>query len=264
MRAHRAVDEDAAEGELAEPGGDNGLARYAGQIPVAGFGAAGQEKLKRATVLVTRVGGIGSAVAATLAAAGVGRLVLAQGGVVRRSDLNRNLLAGVAWLGKNRTSCAANTLQEINPHVEILTTRENPARGNVAKLVGEVDVVVDATQLFEERFLLNAEVVRQRKPMIECAASEFEGQLTTILPGQSPCLRCLYEEPPPDANRQPPTFGAVTTTVGGLAAVEVIKLLTGLGQPLAGRLLAFDLREMRFRTCAIRRDPRCPVCATAG
>jgi molybdopterin/thiamine biosynthesis adenylyltransferase len=127
-------------------------------------------------------------------------------------------------------------------------------------LVCYADVVADCAPLFEERFLMNREAVRQGKPMVECAMYELEAQITSIVPGLTPCLACVYPEPPADWRRQFPVFGAVSGMVGCLGAMEVIKLLTGLGQPLLGRLLTCDLRTMAFCSVKTMRRSNCPVC----
>jgi molybdopterin/thiamine biosynthesis adenylyltransferase len=239
---------------------DDEQAIYEWQMWVPGFGAAGQEKLKGASVLVSRVGGVGGMVAYQLAAAGVGRLVLAHAGAVRPSDLNRQLLMTHDWLGRPRIESAARRLRELNPRLEIEAVPENVTEANAERLVRGADLIVDAAPLFQERFLLNHEAVRQRKPMVECAMYELEAQLTTIMPGQTPCLACLYPGQPPAWNRQFPVFGAVAGTVACLGAVEAIKVLAGLGQPLLGQMLAFDLRDMVFRKVSLRRNPDCAIC----
>jgi molybdopterin/thiamine biosynthesis adenylyltransferase len=233
---------------------------YEWQMWVPGFGEAGQRKLKAATVLISRVGGLGGAVAYELAAAGVGRLILAHGGNLKPGDLNRQLLMTHDWLGKPRIESAARRLKELNPRLEIVAVGENISESNAARLVGQADVVVDAAPLFEERYLLNREAVRQGKPMVECAMYEMTAQVTTIIPGKTPCLACLCPEKPPDWRRQFPVFGAVSGVAGCLGAVEVIKLLSGLGEPLAGRMLQCDLRTMRLQTVQVRRAPDCPIC----
>ncbi len=235
---------------------------YDWQIPVAGFGEEGQRKLKAASVLISRCGGLGGAVAYQLAAAGVGRLVLAHAGNVKPSDLNRQLLMTHDWIGKPRVESAARRLRELNPHLEILAVPENVSEGNAARLVSEAGLIVDCAPLFEERYQLNREAVRQRRPMIECAVYELEMQLTTIVPGETPCLRCVYPEPSPMWTRRFPVFGAVSGAVGGLAAMEAIKVLAGFGKPLLGEMLACDLRDMTVRKFRLRRDPTCPECAS--
>ncbi len=240
---------------------DADRARYEWQLWVPGFGEAGQERLKGSAVLVTRVGGLGGIVAYQLAAAGIGKLILAHAGNVRPSDLNRQLLMTHDWLGKPRIESARRRLLDLRPDLELIARNENVSSHNVAALAAEADLIVDCAPLFEERLLLNRAAVRQGKPMVECAMYELEGTLTTILPGTTPCLACLTPTPPPGWKREFPVFGAVSGAIGCLAAMEAIKVLTGLGEPLAGRLLACDLREMTFRVRPIVRRPDCPVCA---
>ena len=239
---------------------DDERTRYEWQLWVRDFGEEGQRRLKNATVLVSRIGGVGGSAAMQLAAAGVGRLILAHAGLVRLNDLNRQLLMTTAGIGQPRIASAARRLRELNPHVEIETVAENVNDSNAAELVRRCDVVVSAAPLFAERLLMNREAVHQRKPLVDSAMYELEGRLTTIVPGRSPCLSCLYPEPPPNWKREFPVFAAVSSTVGSLAAMEVIKLIAGVGEPLVGRLLTFDLRDMTFRTVPIARQLDCPVC----
>ena len=239
---------------------DEERAIYEWQTWVPDFGEGGQERLKGATVLVSRVGGLGSVVAYELAAAGVGRLVLAHAGDVKPSDLNRQLLMTHEQIGKSRIESAERRLHEFNPRLEIVPVTENVSEENVERLVSEADVVVDCAPLFEERFLMNREVVRQSKPMVECAMYELQAQLTTILPGETPCLACLFPEAPPAWQREFPVFGAVSGAVGCLAAMEAIKLLAGIGEPLSNELLTMDLRTMAFRKHRVSRRAGCAVC----
>jgi molybdopterin/thiamine biosynthesis adenylyltransferase len=233
---------------------------YEWQIWVAGFGEEGQRRLKSASVLISRCGGVGGAVALELAAAGVGKLILAHAGNLKPSDLNRQILMTHDWLGRPRVECAAQRLHALNPRLEVVAVAENISETNVARLVGQADLVADCAPRFEERFLMNREAVFQGKPMVECAVYELEAHLTSIVPGATPCLACLWPEPPTDWKREFPIFGAVAGTVGCLAAMEAIKLLTGLGEPLRNRLLTCDLRTVSFRTVRTARRPGCPVC----
>ncbi len=239
---------------------DEERAAYEWQLDVPGFGEAGQKKLKDATVLVSRVGGLGSVVAYELAAAGIGRLILAHAGDINPSDLNRQLLMTHDALGTSRVQSAERRLKELNPRLVIDAVPENISAANAARLVGEADVVVDCAPLFEERFAMNREAVAQGKPLVECAMYELQAQITTVLPGKTPCLACLHPEAPPAWKRRFPVFGAVSGTVGCLGAMEAIKVLSGLGEPLAGRLLTMDLRDMQFRVMTIKRRSDCPVC----
>lgn len=233
---------------------------YEWQMWVPGFGDKGQRKLKGASVLISRVGGLGGMVAHQLAAAGVGRLVLAHAGSLKPSDLNRQLLQRHDRIGQPRIETIVHRLRELNPRLDIIGVAENVSETNADRLVAQADIVVDAAPLFEERYALNAAIIAANKPMVECAMYSFEAHVTTILPGQTACLRCLYPEKPPHWKREFPVIGAVSGTAGSLGAVEVIKLITGLGKPLAGALLVMDLGSMHFRRLRTKRQPDCPTC----
>jgi molybdopterin/thiamine biosynthesis adenylyltransferase len=235
--------------------------RYEWQIPVAGFGETGQAKLKAASVLISRCGGLGGVVACELAAAGVGRLILAHGGQVKLSDLNRQILMTHAGIGKPRIESVVQRLREFNPRIELVGEPDNVNESNAERLAEQADVIIDCAPLFEERYLMNQQAVRLRKPMVECAVFELEAHLTTIVPGQTPCLRCLYPEQSPVWTRKFPVFGAVSGAVGCLAAMEAIKLIAGFGSPLLGQLLVCDLRDMNFHKYCIQRNPHCPECS---
>lgn len=239
---------------------DEERAVYEWQIWVSDFGEAGQQRLKNSSVLVSRVGGLGGVVAYELAAAGVGKLVLAHAGNIKPSDLNRQLLMTHEGIGKSRIQSAAKRLKELNPRLNVVPIAENINDTNIAGMVEQVDLIVDCAPLFSERYAMNREAVRQCKPLIECAMYDLEIHLTTILPGLTPCLKCLYPKDPPAWQREFPVFGAVSGTVGCLAAMEAIKVLAGFGEPLAGQLLTMDLRDMRLRKHTIHRDPQCELC----
>lgn len=246
--------------ERRDPLSDTERAVYEWQLWTPGFGEEGQERLKAARVLVSRVGGLGSVVALELAAAGVGTLVLAHGGNIKPSDLNRQLLMTHDALGTPRIDSIERRLKELNPRLNAVCIGENVSEENVDALVAEVDLVVDCAPLFSERLAMNRAAVAQGKPMIECAMYELQAHLTTILPGRTPCLACLTPEEPPGWKREFPVFGAVSGSVGCLAAMEAIKVISGLGEPLAGRLLSYDLRDVRMHEFAVERNPDCVVC----
>lgn len=239
---------------------DEQRAIYEWQMWVPGFGERGQERLNGASVLISRVGGLGSVVAYELAAAGVGRLVLAHAGVIKPSDMNRQLLMTHDAIGSPRIDSARRRLLELNPRLDIVAVPENVSDSNAEALVGQVDLVVDCAPLFEERLAMNRQAVEQGKPMVECAMYELEAQITTIVPGRTACLACLFPTAPPDWKREFPVFGAVSGTVGCLAAMETIKVLSNLGEPLFNVLMTFDLRDMTFARRKLRRNPSCPVC----
>ena len=239
---------------------DHERAVYQWQMWVPDFGEAGQEKLKNASVLVSRVGGVGSVVAYELAAAGVGKLVLAHAGNVKPSDLNRQLLMTHDWIGKPRIESIKKRLLELNPRLEIVGIAENVNDENAADLVSQADLVVDCAPLFPERFAMNQQAIVQNKPLVECAMYELEAHITTVIPGQSPCLQCIWPENPPTWKRQFPVFGAVSGTVACMGAMEAIKLIAGIGEPLSGRLVRIDLRDMEFQTMRVSRREDCVVC----
>lgn len=239
---------------------DHERAVYEWQMWVEDFGEAGQQRLKGASVMISRAGGVGGLVAYQLAAAGIGKLVIAHAGNVKPGDLNRQLLMTHDWLGKPRIESIERRLRELNPRLEVIGVGENVNAENAERLVQQADLVVDCAPLFPERFAMNEQCVRQNKPMVECAMYELEAQCTTFVPGRSPCLACLYPQAPPMWKRQFPVFGAVSGTIACIAAVEAIKLIAGFGEPLIGRLLQCDLRSMNFRTLTIQRRPECEVC----
>lgn len=244
-----------------QPITDTDRALYEWQIWTRGFGEAGQARLKNACALVSRVGGLGGPVALELAAAGIGKLILAHGGTLLHSDLNRQILMARADLGRPRLESAVPRLKALNPDVEIEAVQENMSEENAERLVARADIVFDCAPLFEERFAMNRACVRLGKPLVDAAMFDMEAQVTVILPGQTPCLACLYPELPPGWKRQFPVFGAIAGMAGCLAAAEGIKVLSGMGPSLAGKLLYVDARSMKIRTLPLARRADCVVCA---
>ncbi|MCA1964392.1 MAG: HesA/MoeB/ThiF family protein [Prosthecobacter sp.] len=237
-------------------------ALYEWQMWVPGMGEEGQRRLKAASVFISRVGGLGGLVALELAAAGVGRLILAHAGPLKLSDLNRQLLQTRAQVGRPRLESILRRLHELNPDCEVVGIPENASVANADALVARADIVVDAAPLFEERLALNAAAWRAGKPLVECAMHSLEASVTTFIPGRTGCLACYVPEPPPTWRRQFPVFGAVSGTAACLGAMEVIKLLTGIGTPLAGEMLCMDMADMRFRRIRLPKRPDCAVCGT--
>lgn len=233
---------------------------YEWQMWVPGVGEAGQAKLKSASVLISRVGGLGGLVALELAAAGVGRLILAHGGKLKASDLNRQLLQTHDHIGQPRMESITRRLREMNPRCEIIGIEENVHEGNADGLVAQADIVVDAAPLFQERLALNAAAFRAGKPLVECAMHTMQASVTTFIPGETGCLACYVPEVPPTWKRQFPVFGAVSGTAACIGAVEVIKRITGIGSLLAGEMLSMDLATMQFRRVKLPRRPDCAVC----
>lgn len=239
---------------------DNELARYQWQLDVPEFGIDGQRKLKAATVLISRAGGVGGLVAYQLAAAGVGKLIIAHAGNIKPSDLNRQLLMTTAGIGTPRVDSIEQQLKSFNPHMQVVTVPQNLDNQLASKLATEADVIVDCAPLFDERFAMNRAAMEHQIPMVECAMYELEAQLTTIVPGRSPCLECIVPTAPTNWTRKFPVFGAVSGSVACLAAMEAIKVLTGVGQPLIGKLLQYDLRNMQFHKLPLVRRPDCECC----
>jgi molybdopterin-synthase adenylyltransferase len=235
-------------------------ALYEWQLGVPDFGEAGQLRLKGASVLVSRIGGVGGVVAQQLAVAGIGRLLLAHGGELRANDMNRQVLMSADQIGQSRVEQAARRLKQLNPHLHVEAVAANVSEHNARRLVEQVDLVVGCAPLFQERLLMNREAVGQGKPYVDCAMYELELQLTSVVPGRTPCLACLYPALPPAWQRQVPVFGAVAGAVACLGATEAIKLLTGMGEPLLGQMLVADLRDMEFRKVRLQRNAACPVC----
>jgi len=233
---------------------------YAWQMDVTGLGEAAQRRLKAATVMVSRVGGLGGVVAMQLAAAGIGRLVLAHGGVVKASDLNRQLLMSADAVGTPRMGCIVDRIRALNPRVTVVAEPCHVTESNAARLVGLADVVVDCAPLFAERYLMNREAMRRGIPMVEAAVRDLELHVTTFQRGTTGCLRCLYPDDSTEWRRRFPVVAPVPGVAGSLAAMEVLKVLTGMGRPLLGRMLVADLGTLEFRTLKLHRIVDCPVC----
>ena len=233
---------------------------YEWQMWVPGVGEEGQLKLKSASVLISRVGGLGGLVALELAAAGVGKLVLAHGGVLQPSDLNRQLLQTHDHIGKPRIDSIVRRLKDLNPRCEIIGVPENASEANADGLVAQANIVVDAAPMFQERLALNAAAFRAGKPLVECAMHTLDASVTTFVPGKTGCLACYIPEVPPTWKRQFPVFGAVSGTAACIGAMEVIKLITGIGTTLQGELLSMNLDTMQFRKVRLPKRDDCTVC----
>ncbi|MBN3898220.1 MAG: HesA/MoeB/ThiF family protein [Nostoc sp.] len=238
------------------------LERYHRQMMLPNFGEAAQKRLKSATVLVTGVGGLGGTSALYLAVAGVGRLILVRGGDLRLDDMNRQVLMTNDWVGKPRVFKARETLQAINPDIRVEAVHDYVTKENVDFLVQSADIAVDCAHNFTERNLLNEACVRWQKPMVEAAMNGMEAYLTTIIPGVTPCLSCLFPEKPDWNHRGFSVIGAVSGTLACLTALEVIKLITKFSQPLLSQLLTIDLMRMEFAKRHSYHDPSCLVCGT--
>ena len=236
------------------------LERYHRQMMLPNFGDAAQKRLKSATVLVTGVGGLGGTAALYLLVAGVGRLILVRGGELRLDDMNRQILMTDDWVGKPRVFKAQETLKAINPDVQVEAVDEYITPENVDSLVQSADIALDCAHNFTERNLLNEACVRWRKPMVEAAMDGMEAYLTTIIPGETPCLSCLFPEKPDWDRRNFGVLGAVSGILGCLTAIEAIKVITEFGQPLLSQLLTMDLTRLEFAKRHSHRLPECPIC----
>jgi len=235
--------------------------KYARQMILPGFGEGAQRKLKNSAALVTRAGGLGGPAALYLAVAGIGKLVVAHGGDLTWSNLNRQILMAADWVGRPRAAKIEEAIRRMNPDVDLTVIPEDANAENAQEWVAGVDIVCDCPPTFAERYALNEAIVAQGKPMVEAAMNGMESHLTVIVPGQTPCLRCLYpEESEWWSGKTFPVLGALSGALGCFTAIEAIKMLTGYGEPLVGTLLTFDAETHDYRKFKVRRRPDCPVC----
>jgi molybdopterin/thiamine biosynthesis adenylyltransferase len=233
-----------------------GLARYERQIRL--FGAEGQKSLKKATALVVGAGGLGSSVSTYLAVAGLGRIVVVDGDFVEESNLNRQILHQTRDIGRSKAVSAAETILGLNPEVEVEAIALFADEKNLADLVSRADVVMDALDNFPSRYLLSRAALKRGVPLFHGAVSGFDGQATTIIPEETPCLRCIFPRSPPKETS--PALGATCGVIGSIQASEAIKYLTGEGELLSGRLLIWDGLRTRCDEIPIERNPGCPDC----
>lgn len=240
------------------------LARFNRHIILPQVGLEGQEKLKQARVLCIGTGGLGSPISLYLAAAGVGAIGLVDFDVVDDSNLQRQIVHSTADVGRPKVESARDKLIGINPFVEVILHGEGIRRDNVRALVRDYDLVVDGTDNFPTRYLVNDACVLEGKPLIYASIFQFEGQATVFNHEGGPCYRCLYPEPPPPglvpSCAEGGVLGVLPGVIGLIQATEAIKILLGKGRTLSGRLLLYDAMEMHFREVKLRRDPRCPAC----
>lgn len=238
--------------------------RYSRQLRIDGFGLEAQLRLKASSVFISRVGGVGGTAAMNLARAGIGRLVLAHGGVVVPEYLNRWQLVTPADVGRPCVEVWSERLQEINPELEIVAVAEHVSEHNVDGLVAQADLVIDGAPLFEERYLMNRAAFAQGKPICMGAMYSMEGYASTFIPGETACLCCIYPEKPDYWTNIKvfPAIGPGPVIVGTTVAMEAIKVLTGFGQPLKNVLWFFDLETNSARHLQVERRADCPVCST--
>jgi molybdopterin/thiamine biosynthesis adenylyltransferase/rhodanese-related sulfurtransferase len=238
--------------------------RYARHTMLPEVGEAGQVALLKSKVLFLGAGGLGSPAAYYLAAAGVGTMGIIDDDVVDASNLQRQILHATDRLGIPKVESAARTLTGLNPDVKVVPYKARLTSENVMEILRDYDVIVDGVDNFPTRYLLNDASLKLGKPVVHASIYRFEGQLTTFVPYQGPCYRCLYPAPPPPdmapSCQEAGVLGVLPGVVGVLQATEAIKLLLGIGKPLVGRLLMFDALATKFRELKLRRDPQCPTC----
>jgi len=238
--------------------------RYHRHLLLPEIGEAGQQRLLESKVLLLGAGGLGSPAALYLAAAGVGTLGIVDMDVVDSSNLQRQVLHNVDRIGERKVDSAKKTLTDLNPDVDVVTYDVRLGADNILDIIDGYDVVVDGTDNFPTRYLLNDASLLKRIPVVHGSIFRFEGQVTVFRPYDGPCYRCLLPEPPPPelapSCAEAGVLGVLPGIIGSIQALEAIKLLLDLGDPLVGRLLAYDALEETFRTFKVRRDPTCPTC----
>jgi molybdopterin/thiamine biosynthesis adenylyltransferase/rhodanese-related sulfurtransferase len=240
------------------------IARYSRHLIMPEVALDGQKKLKQARVLTIGAGGLGSPLALYLAAAGVGTIGIVDFDVVDESNLQRQIIHGTSDLGRPKLESARDRIQDINPNVEVETFGEPLSSENALEIFEDFDVVVDGTDNFPTRYLVNDASVLTGKPNVYGSIFRFEGQASVFYAEEGPCYRCLYPEPPPPglvpSCAEGGVLGILPGAIGTIQATETVKLILGIGEPLIGRLLLYDALGMRFREMKLRKDPTCPVC----
>jgi molybdopterin/thiamine biosynthesis adenylyltransferase/rhodanese-related sulfurtransferase len=241
--------------------------RYSRHLLIPEVGTKGQATLLDSKVLLVGAGGLGSPAALYLAAAGVGTLGIVDFDVVEASNLQRQVIHSTERLGVKKVDSARRTIEALNPDVKVVTYDEMLLADNVERLIAGYDVILDGTDTFETRYLLNDAAVSAGIPVAHASVFRFEGQLSTFVPYEGPCYRCLYPTPPPPELAPgcsvAGVLGVVPGIMGMLQANEVLKLLLGIGEPLVGRLLLFDALDASFSEMRLNRDPNCPTCSDA-
>jgi adenylyltransferase/sulfurtransferase len=246
--------------------GRDELVRYSRHIMLPEVGTEGQERLKAARVLLVGAGGLGSPAALYLAAAGIGTLGVVDFDTIDLTNLQRQVLYGTDDVGRPKLETAQRRLRQVNPHVTIEPHETRLSAANALELVRAHDLVVDGTDNFTTRYLVNDACVLTGKPNVYGSIFRFDGQASVFATADGPCYRCLFPEPPPPelvpSCAEGGVLGVLPGLVGMIQATEAVKLILGIGKPLIGRLLLVDALTMEFRSVALRRDPRCPACGT--
>jgi len=242
--------------------------RYSRHLLIPEVGLNGQARLLDSKALIIGAGGLGSPAALYLAAAGVGTIGIVDFDVVDMSNLQRQVIHSTARVGQKKTESARATIEGLNPDVTVVPHEEMLVAANVERIIAGYDVILDGTDTFETRYIVNDAAVAAGIPVIHASVFRFEGQLTTFIPYEGPCYRCLYPTPPPPELAPgcsvAGVLGVVPGILGLLQANEALKVLLGIGNTLAGRLLLFDALEAEFTELKLRRDPNCPVCSDAA
>ena len=240
------------------------ILRYSRHLIMPEVGIEGQQKLKQAGVLLIGAGGLGSPLGLYIAAAGVGRLGIVDFDKVDFTNLQRQIIHGTEDVGRMKVESARERIQSVNPEVEVKTVNVRLSKENVLDLVAGYDIVIDGTDNFPTRYLVNDACVFQKKPNIYGSIFRFDGQATVFYPFKGPCYRCLYPEPPPPGMvpscAEGGVLGVLPGIIGVIQATEAVKLIIGKGEPLVGRLLLYNALKMEFREVKLKRDPQCIVC----
>jgi molybdopterin/thiamine biosynthesis adenylyltransferase len=234
--------------------------RYDRQMLIRGFGGEGQRKLKGSTAFVAGCGGLGSPIAEYLAVAGVGTLVIADMDIVDLSNLNRQILHWDKNIGEDKVKSSCEKLAQINPSIKIIPFNGRIDENNVLELTKGCDVIMDALDNFETRYLLNRASLYYQIPMIHGSVWGMEGRATTLVPGRTPCFECIFPKVPPKETF--PVLGATPGVIGTIQVTEAIKVLLGIGSTLENRLLVYDGEYMEFHELKIAPNPECPACGT--
>ncbi len=238
--------------------------RYSRHLIIPDVGMTGQKRLKNAKVLCVGAGGLGSPALMYLAAAGVGTLGIVEFDVVDESNLQRQIIHGQSDVGRSKAESARDSVKEINPYVDVILHEERLDSSNVMDLFAQYDLIVDGTDNFATRYLVNDACVLLGKPYVWGSIYRFDGQASVFWSEHGPCYRCLYPEPPPPGMvpscAEGGVLGVLCASIGSIQVTEAIKLITGIGDPLLGRLKVYDALEMEYREVKIRKDPNCAVC----
>jgi adenylyltransferase/sulfurtransferase len=238
--------------------------RYSRHLIIPDVAMAGQQRLMNAKVLCVGAGGLGSPVLMYLAAAGVGTIGIVEFDTVDESNLQRQIIHGQSDIGKSKAQSAKEKISEINPYVQVITHEVRLDNSNVKEIFSQYDIIVDGTDNFATRYLVNDACVLLKKPYVWGSIYRFDGQASVFWAEYGPCYRCLYPEPPPPGMvpscAEGGVLGVLCATIGSIQTTEAIKVITGVGEPMIGSLMIYDALEMSFRKIKVRKDPNCPLC----